>query len=149
MNSITENMMKILIAADGSKYTQKAVRHVARNLNWFQGEPELHLIHVMTPIPPGRGRAFLGDDAINNYYKEESEAALEPAEKLLRKQELAYHACYKIGNVAEEIQSYVKKHKIDMIVVGSHGHSAFENLVMGSVATKIIAATTAPVLIVR
>lgn len=141
--------MKILVAADGSKYTEKAVKHIAKNLNWFQGETELHVLHVMPPIPPGRARAFLGSDAIDNYYKEEAEAALAPAEKILRKQEIPYRSSYKLGNIAEEIQSYVKKNKIDMIVMGSHGHGALQNLVMGSVATKIIAATSVPILIVR
>jgi len=36
-----------------------------------------------------------------------------------------------------------------MIVMGSHGHGALQNLVMGSVATKVLAVTKVPVLIVR
>ncbi len=141
--------MKILIAVDGSSYSNKAVKHVITHLDWFQGEPELHLLHVKLPVPPGRARAFLGGDAINNYYKEDSEAALASAEKLLRKQEIPYVAAWKVGDIAEEIRAYAKKHKIDMIVMGSHGHGAFQNLVMGSAATKVLAATTVPVLIVR
>lgn len=141
--------MNILIGVDGSEYTEKAVRHVVKHLNWFQGAPKLHLLHVMTPIPPGRARAFLGDDAVNNYYREESKDALEPAERILQAENLPFQAGYEVGNIAEEIQSYVKKHKIDLLVIGSHGHGALQNLVMGSVATKILAATTVPVLIVR
>lgn len=141
--------MKILIAVDGSSYTMKAIKHVVAHLDWFQGESELHLLHVKLPIPPGRARAVLGGDAINNYYREDSEAALAPAEKLLKKQNIAYHAAWRVGEIAEEIRAYAKKNKIDMIVMGSHGHSALQNLVMGSVATKVLAATTVPVLLVR
>jgi nucleotide-binding universal stress UspA family protein len=36
-----------------------------------------------------------------------------------------------------------------MIVMGSHGHGALTNLVMGSVTTKVLAITSVPVLIVR
>jgi len=43
----------------------------------------------------------------------------------------------------------VKENVIDMIVMGSHGHGALRGLMMGSVATKVIAATTVPVLIIR
>ncbi|HJV50969.1 MAG TPA: universal stress protein [Noviherbaspirillum sp.] len=141
--------MKILIAVDGSSYTAKAIKHVVAHLDWFSGEPELHLLHVKLPIPPGRSRAFLGEDAIKRYYDEEARDALASAERLLRKQELPYVASYRVGEVAEEIRAYTKKYKIDMIVMGSHGHGALQNLVMGSTTTKVLAITSVPVLIVR
>lgn len=122
---------------------------MTRHYDWFQEKPELHLLHVKLPIPPGRARAFLGDDTVNAYYREESEAALAPAEKILRKHGIPYQASYKVGDIADEIRAYAKKHKIDMIAMGSHGHGALQNLVMGSVATKVLAATKMPVLIVR
>jgi nucleotide-binding universal stress UspA family protein len=36
-----------------------------------------------------------------------------------------------------------------MIVMGSHGHGALANVVLGSVTTKVLAIATVPVLIVR
>ncbi|GAB3554473.1 universal stress protein [Noviherbaspirillum agri] len=141
--------MKILIAVDGSKYSTKAVRHVVKHLNWFQGTPELHVLYVQLPIPPGRARSFLGVEAIESYYQKESEAALAPAERILRKQGLPFRAGFKVGSIADEIQAYASKHKIDMIAMGSHGHGVLQNLVMGSVATKVLALTKVPVLIVR
>lgn len=141
--------MKILVAVDGSAYSSKAIKHVIKHCDWFKDTPELHLLHVKLPLPPGRSRSVLGTETINNYYREESEAALAGAEKLLRKNEIPFRAGYRIGDVADEIQAYVKKNKIDMIVMGSHGHGALQNLVMGSVATKVLAITKVPVLIVR
>ena len=141
--------MKILIAVDGSPYSIKAVKHVIKHFNWFSAPPELHLLHVKLPLPSGRARSFLGSDVVNDYYREESEAALAPSEKLLRKKEIPFQSGYKVGEIAKEIQSYVKKNKIDMIVMGSHGHGALTNLVMGSVATKVLATTSVPVMIVR
>lgn len=141
--------MKILLAVDGSAYSRKAVRHLIKHFEWFTNPPELHLIHVKLPLPPGRARSFLGDDTVNAYYREESLAALAPSEKILRKAGIAFRSVCKVGDVANEIQSYVKKNRIDMIVMGSHGHGALANLVMGSVATKVLAVTQVPVLIVR
>ncbi|HQU49347.1 MAG TPA: universal stress protein [Casimicrobiaceae bacterium] len=37
----------------------------------------------------------------------------------------------------------------DLIVVGTRGHGAMANLVMGSVATKVIALARVPVLVIR
>ena len=37
----------------------------------------------------------------------------------------------------------------DLVVMGSHGHSAVVNLVMGSVVTQVLAHCKVPVLLVR
>jgi len=141
--------MRILIAVDGSAYSRKAVNHVVKHFDWFNGAPELYLLHVKLPLPPGRARSFLGNETVNTYYREEAEAALAPAEKILRKKDIPYRAEFKVGDIADEIRNYVKKNKIDMIVMGSHGQGALQNLVMGSAATKVLAVTKVPVLIVR
>jgi len=141
--------MKILIAVDGSDYSKKATRYAAAHLEWFRGEPELHLFHVKLPLPPGRATAFLPKEEVKRYYEEEALAALAPAEKILRKKEIPFKATYKVGDIVQEIRAYARKNKIDVIVMGSHGHGALQNLVMGSITTKVLASTDIPVLIVR
>ena len=94
--------------------------------------------------------SILGSDAIDDYYREESRAALARAEKILRAAGVAYTARYEVGEIADRICAYAGEHAMDLIVMGSHGHGAFANLVMGSVATKVLAAKSrVPVLIVR
>jgi nucleotide-binding universal stress UspA family protein len=39
--------------------------------------------------------------------------------------------------------------EFDLVVMGSHGHSAVVNLVMGSIATQVLAHCKVPVLLVR
>lgn len=141
--------MNILIAADGSPYTIKAVEFVSAHLDWLQQAPQIHLFHVQPPIASGRARAALGNEAVENYYKEESLTALAPAEKVLRAKNIPFQSSYAIGNIPDAIQAYAAKHAIDMLIMGSHGHGALTGLVMGSVATKVLASTTVPVLIVR
>jgi len=53
-----------------------------------------------------------------------------------------------VGAVAEEVARFVRKNGIDLVVCGSHGHGAFANLAMGSVATRLIATVPAPVMVV-
>jgi nucleotide-binding universal stress UspA family protein len=141
--------MKILLPVDGSEYSTKAVNYISTHLDLFQGERELHLLHVKAPIPLGHARAAVGSEAVESYYKEEAAKALAPSEELLSKSGIPYKSGYKIGDVASQIQTYAKQHGIDMIVMGSHGHGAFTKLVMGSVATKVMSSTTVPVLIIR
>ena len=143
--------MKVLLAVDGSAYTTKAVNFVLSHFNWFKESPELHVLHVKLPIPipEGRAAAVVGRDAVENYYKVEAEQALAPAEKLLRKNNIPFKGGYCIGEIDQQIDAYAKEHQIDLIVMGSHGHGALKNLVMGSVATKVVARSSVPVLLIR
>ncbi|MDQ9172282.1 universal stress protein [Oxalobacteraceae bacterium R-40] len=143
--------MKILLAADGSSYTTKAAEYLIAHFDWFKESPELHVIHVKLPIPipEGRAAAVVGRDAVENYYREEAGAALAPAETILKKHGIPFKGGYLIGDIAQQLNAYAKENGIEMIVMGTHGHGALKNLVMGSVATKVLAVTSVPVLLIR
>ena len=55
----------------------------------------------------------------------------------------------KVGHAGEVIAHTADNGSFDMLVLGSHGHSALGNLVMGSVATQVLALSKVPVLLVR
>jgi nucleotide-binding universal stress UspA family protein len=146
-----EAIMKILVAADGSDYSVKAAEYIATH--FMECPVETHLLHVHLPIPRGlalaRAEKLFGGDVDDRYYKEESEAALAPVEQIFRKRNLPFESTYRVGEIAEEINRYASENKIDMIAMGSHGRGGLTNLVMGSVATKVMAMSRIPVLIVR
>jgi nucleotide-binding universal stress UspA family protein len=141
--------MKILLAVDGSEYSQRAASFLAKNVSALAQAPEIHCLHVHAPMPyPGAARA-VGKGTIEKYQKEESEAALASAKKELIAAKLNPKCSWCVGDVVEEIGSYVKKNKIDLIVIGSHGRSSFAALTLGSVAMKVLAAVKTPALIIR
>jgi nucleotide-binding universal stress UspA family protein len=141
--------MKILLAADGSPYTRNAALHVAHHLEWFAKRPEVHVVHIRPPIPYASAEAAVGRAAIDKYEREESEVALAVAEKELIAAKIPYTSAWRVGDVATELAGYVKKHGIDLVVMGSHGQGALANLALGSVATKCIATIDVPIMIVR
>jgi nucleotide-binding universal stress UspA family protein len=145
--------MNILFAVDGSEFTVKAAKFLIGYLDTCKELPTLHLLHVKAPIPVGlaahRARALLGNDVVEAYYKEDAEKSLVVAEQILREKDIAFQAEYKIGDPSSEIAEYAKKHQIELIVMGSHGHSALGSIVLGSVTSRVLASTTVPVLIVR
>jgi len=145
--------MNILFAVDGSEFTARAARFLIDHIASCKETPNLLLLHVKAPIPVGlaasRARAILGDDAVNGFYKEEAEAALAVAEKILRDKNVAFSAEYKIGDPPTEIGRYAKSHNIDLIVMGSHGHGALGSMLLGSVTSRVLATTSVPLLIVR
>lgn len=141
------------MAVDGSEYTVKAANYLVQHPSLFGPDAELHLLNVHLPVPAGlaltNARLILGENAIANYYRDEAEVALKPAEEVLHKAGIVFHSGYKVGSIADEIVDTVRQQHIDIIVMGSHGHSPLANVVMGSIATKVLAASTVPVLIVR
>ena len=141
--------MKILLAADGSAYTQSAARYLISHLAWFAKPPEVHLVHIQPPIPYARAESVVGHAAVHDYQREESEAALAVAENELNKAGIAYSSAWRVGDVAIELRNYVKAHDIDFVVMGSHGQGALANLALGSVVTKCIATLDVPVMVVR
>jgi nucleotide-binding universal stress UspA family protein len=141
--------MKILLAADGSDYTKRAARHLVDHLGWFARPAELHLLHVRPPLPYPGAAAHVPKGSIEKYEREESEAALAIAGKVLSRAGIAHQSAWRVGEVAATLCSYAKANRIDLIVMGSHGHGAIAGLALGSVATKVIAGSKIPVLIVR
>ena len=56
---------------------------------------------------------------------------------------------WKVGSAGETIAKMAEQGKFDLVVMGSHGHGALASLVMGSVATQVLAHCKVPVLLVR
>ena len=54
-----------------------------------------------------------------------------------------------IGDPYEKLLSLATQRQVDLVVISTHGRSALEHLVMGSVAEKIIRHAPCPVLVVR
>lgn len=53
------------------------------------------------------------------------------------------------GDVVEAIQTYIKKESIDLVVMGTHRTSAYEEMLFGSHTEKIIHSIDCPVLTIR
>ena len=55
----------------------------------------------------------------------------------------------RIGHVAQEIVQCAKAGKFDLIVLGAKGRSAIVDLLIGSVAQRVLATAEMPVLLTR
>ena len=139
--------MKILVAADGSNFTAKAIDYLTKHAEQFGGA-DVTLFNAHRPIP-GRAANYLGRPTLHKYYSEECDKALNPARRALKKAGISFDDTWKVGEPGDEIAEYATKHKFDMVIMGSHGHGVLGNLVLGSVATRVLARCTVPVLVIR
>ena len=140
--------MKILLAVDGSAYTKKMLAYLATHEELFAPSNSLTLLTVQAQLPV-HARRVVGKEATDNYYREESEKVLGPASQFLVRHGINPKSMAKVGHAGEQICKVAESGKFDMVVMGSHGHGVFGNLVMGSVATQVLAHSKVPVLMVR
>jgi nucleotide-binding universal stress UspA family protein len=54
-----------------------------------------------------------------------------------------------VSDPAEEILGYAAAARMDLMVVGTHGRTGLERLLMGSVAEKVMGGATCSVLVVK
>ena len=98
---------------------------------------------------PGRAANHLGRTIVQGYYADMCEAALAPARRLLTKAGLVFLDKWLVGDPGDEAAKFADKGRFDLVVTGSHGQGLFANLVLGSVATKVLAGCKVPVLVIR
>ena len=140
--------MKILAAVDGSPYTKRMLAYVAAHDDWLGAHHQYTLLHVVHAVP-SRIAAQLDKAALLAYYGEAAEKVFKPLRTFFARQGLQADFVAKVGPSAPVIAEVARKGGYDMLMLGSHGHGTLSNLVMGSVATQVLAACDTPALIIR
>ena len=140
--------MKILLSVDGSSYTKRMLAYLVTHDEVFHTNNEFTLLTVQPPIP-NRARAAVGKEVVDNYYTTESEKVISPVHKFLMRHGIDAKTVTKVGQIGETIGKFADDGKFDMLIMGSHGRGTIVNMVMGSVATKVMANCKTPVLLIR
>ena len=140
--------MKILLAVDGSSYTKKMLAYLTTHNELFSTNNEYTVFTVQVALPP-RARAAVGKEIVAKYHLDEAEKVLAPVTKFLLRHGIDAKSSWKTGHAGESIANMADSGAFDLVVMGSHGHGTLVNLVMGSVATQVLAHCKVPVLLVR
>jgi len=139
--------MKILLAVDGSPYTKKMLAYLAAH-EMFSPKNE-YTAFTAQMVLPSQARAALGKEVVAKYHEDEGQRIMNPVQRFLERQGVKVKCAWKAGNPGELIAKLAEAEKFDLVVMGSHGHGTLVNLMVGSVATKVLASCKVPVLIVR
>lgn len=140
--------MKIMLAVDGSKYTKRMLAYVTAHDEWL-GKGHDYTVFVGVLAVPHAASAFVDADTVRKFYEDDAEAVFKPIRAFLAKQGIEASYVHKVGHPAELIAKAADKGRFDLLIMGSHGHSNLGNIVLGSVATRVLAACSTPVLLVR
>ena len=140
--------MNILLAIDGSDASDRAARHAVQLAKQLAEPPALTLVNVSLPLLPTAVRK-MGRKATAEYYASNSEYAVRKARRILERAHITFAEAFPVGDPAAEIARLGEKHDADLIVMGSRGQTALRSLVLGSVATKVLALSKVPLTVIR
>jgi nucleotide-binding universal stress UspA family protein len=140
--------MKIVLAADGSSYTKKALAFLLTHEEIAGAGGEVVVVNVQMAVPP-RVKSMVGGTAVADYHREEAEKVLKPITKFLERHDIAFTTRTAVGRPGEEIVKVATKEKAHLIVMGSHGHGILGRALLGSVAQNVLTSCDIPVLLVK
>jgi len=145
---------RILVATDGSKLSQKAVKAAAR-LAKATGADLTGVFVIQPYINPVYAEGMIyGATVSARRYREvtgrEARKALTPVEIEAQTAGIRYQAAMPTAaNAWEGIVRTAKAKKCDLIVMASHGRRGLAGLVLGSETNKVLTHSKIPVLVCR
>jgi nucleotide-binding universal stress UspA family protein len=140
--------VKILLPIDGSHVTKRMLSYIAAHDELLGPRHEYTLFHAMAPLPSHAAR-FLQREVLEDYYREQAEQVFRPVRAFAEQQGWTVTVAHEQGEAAEAIAARAEAGAFDLIVMGTHGHSSLGSVVLGSVATGVLARCKTPVLLVR
>ncbi|HEV7969098.1 MAG TPA: universal stress protein [Candidatus Acidoferrales bacterium] len=143
--------MKILIAIDGSDFSQAALNSVL--VRPWPPNTEAKVMHVVEPPSLLMGREMGGyDPEFEFVWKALRDQAKDLVEKAAEKLRAAkFNASTELveGDPKSQIIDIAKEWRADMIVLGSHGRTGLGRFLMGSVSQAVVRHAHCSVEIIR
>ena len=137
----------ILCAIDRSPSSLQAFGYAIALARWQHAR--LNLLEVIEEAPPRGVRRAPKSDGVPKEIWTACERDLRRVLTARRAADVNVQIFVRKGNVVQEILAQAKHSRSDLLVIGSHGRSGVQRLVLGSVAEKVLRLATRPVLTVR
>ena len=139
----------VLVAMDSSPQATAALEFA---LTEFP-DAAVTVLHVSNPVD---GMYFAGEESMYVNFEEierrsadEAERIFETARELAESYDADVETVSKTGSPARAIVAYADDNDVDHVVVGSHGRSGVDRLLLGSVAELVVRRSAVPVTVVR
>ncbi len=108
----------------------------------------LVLLNVITPLPVLSESAEGEPEGFTTRAEKNAASRLAELQKQLRDEGVTAHAVHRIGPAGERILEQAERLEANYIVMGSHGHGAFYDLIVGSTTMRVLKQAVCPVVIV-
>ena len=140
---------RILCPVDFSDHSRRALDHAIAIARWY--EATVTVLRVFSPAPVatfGPGPVVLEPIVLTSVDRDQLLADTKAFAETESAPGITIEALVREGNAAEEILEQATSMKADLLVIGTHGRSGFERLVLGSVTEKVLRKANCPVMTV-
>jgi nucleotide-binding universal stress UspA family protein len=137
----------ILVAIDGSAASELAINRAVDEAKVWNAK--LNAVYV---VETGLFSSLPSDNTVEIMYgvlETEGNAVLEKAKKYAAEKGVVLIGHMEQGHAGTEIIALAKREGCDLIVVGSHGKSNADRLLIGSVSTYIVSHSPVATMVVR
>src|SRR5262245_30448983 len=144
------DLHRILVPTDFSKHSQNALTYAVAFAEKFGAE--LYLLHVVQDLALFIPDAFAVAPPVAPPVEQFVAAARSALDRVVQENQLGrftVHPEVREGTPFYEIIQFAQEQDVDLIVMGTHGHSGLAHVLMGSVAEKVVRKAPCPVLTVR
>jgi nucleotide-binding universal stress UspA family protein len=144
------DLRRILVPTDFSKSSQNALIYAVAFAQKFRAE--VRLLHVVQDLALFIPEAMLVVPPVAppvEQFREAARTALQRAVSELGVADVVIHPEVAEGVPYDAIIRFAKEHDIDLIVMGTHGHTGLAHMLLGSVSEKVVRRAPCPVLTVR
>ena len=140
------HIRRILCPVDFSGISRRAFDYAVAIAGWY--ESTITVLHVSTIVPPvyATGPAPVPTAVLTGEDRDQLLASMKRFAELEAGSSVPVEFEISEGNAAAEILAKANSTTADLIVIGTHGRSGFERLVLGSVTEKVLRKAACPVL---
>ena len=141
------SLKNILFATDFSEASEAALPYAAAIARRY--DSQLHIAHIVSPasyIIPSEPGDLITIDSIHEAALADVHQRMETLASHL--ETIPYHTYVREGEIWENLSDLILARDIDLLVVGTHGRTGVEKLLLGSEAEEILRLAPCPVLTV-
>ena len=142
---------RILVATDFSPASTPAVEEAMRLA--ASAGAELILVHAYEPPAPAAFEGYVAPPSVYDQWEEalrtSTESNLEQLLAKVREKGIKARSRVLRGIPYTAITEAAAEERADLVVVGTHGRSGLSRFVLGSVAARVVAGASCPVLTIR
>jgi len=136
----------VLVPTDGSPLSRDALEYAMA----VHPAATLTLLHVIDYVEEIRiAEAMAGFEELHKRSTHRATELLTEMRAAASDHEGEVRTDYGFGKPAREIAGYADEHDIDLVVMGSHGRSGLQRVVLGSVTQGVLKRVAVPVTVVR
>ncbi|APH06106.1 universal stress protein [Bacillus weihaiensis] len=136
---------KILLATDGSDHALRAAIK-ASDIAKLTSDAKITVVYVIDGTQ-SKSDVLSTEDKEALYEKRQRK--LRPTEEMLQEVGVSYEVKVLKGEPGPEIVHFANQEQYDLVVIGSRGLNALQEMVLGSVSHKVAKRVECPVMIVK